>query len=158
MTGRRSHLGDNKEEFDTETFAIYQALRALDQRQERGRRYSIFVDSTSAIARVRSDDQSPGQRFATAAIEVCTRILTRDNELTVRWVPAHSGATGNEVADRYAKAAAIGKDTVEIPEGYARETSLSHDKSGHRGQAQRDGGLDLEARQARATIQAPREV
>ena len=69
----------------------------------------------------------PGQHFAVAAIEVCSRILTRDNSVTFRWIPAHSGAAGNEVADRYAKNAATGKDPVEnIPEGYAAETSLSH--------------------------------
>ena len=62
-----------------------------------------------------------------AAIEVCSRILARDNDVTIRWVPAHSGATGNEVADRYAKSVATGGAPVEeIPEGYADETSLSH--------------------------------
>ena len=49
------HLGDNKEVFDAEVHAIYQALEVLDRRQESGRRYTIFVDSTSAIDRVRSD-------------------------------------------------------------------------------------------------------
>ena len=62
-----------------------------------------------------------------AAIEVGTRITARDNSVTIRWVPAHSGAEGNEVADDYAKSAATGSSPVEaIPEGYAGETSLSH--------------------------------
>ena len=126
-TGRRFQLGTNKEVFDAEVFAIYQALRAIEQRQERGRSYTVFVDSTSAIDRVRDDELGPGQRFAVAAIEVCSRIITNDNRVTIRWVPAHSGAAGNEVADRYAKSAATGEEPVEaIPEGYAAETSLSH--------------------------------
>ena len=54
-TGRRFYLGTNKEVFDAETFAIYQALRVLDRRQESGHRYTIFVDSTAAIDRVRTD-------------------------------------------------------------------------------------------------------
>ena len=33
----------------------------------------------------------PGQRFATAAMEVCGRVTARDNEVTISWVPAHSG-------------------------------------------------------------------
>ena len=33
-TGRRYHLVTNKKIFDAETFAIYQTLRALDQRKE----------------------------------------------------------------------------------------------------------------------------
>ena len=125
--GRRFHLGTNKEAFDAEVFAIYQALRTIEQRQERGHGYTVFVDSTSAIGRVRDDELGPGQRFAVAAIEVCSRIVANGNSVTIRWVPAHSGATGNEVADRYAKSAAIGEEPVEaIPEGYAAETSLSH--------------------------------
>lgn len=33
--------------------------------------------------------------------------------VTVRWVSSHSGAEGNEVADRYAKSAATGEAPVE---------------------------------------------
>ena len=114
----RYHLGANKEVFDAETFAIYQALRALDQRQESGHRYTVFADSTSAIDRVRSDALGPGQRFAVAAIEDYSRILARDNDVIIQWVPAHSGASGNEMADEYAKSAATGDAPVEeIPEG-----------------------------------------
>ena len=108
-TGRRYHLGSNKGVFDAEVFAVYRALSVIDQRQEQGRRYTIFVDSTSAISRVRDDSLGPGQRFAVAAIEVCKRITARDNSVTIRWVPAHSGAEGNEVADDYAESAATGE-------------------------------------------------
>ena len=55
-----------------------------------------------------------------AAIEVCSRILARDNNVTIRWIPAHSEATDNEVADECAKRAATGNAPVEtegIPEG-----------------------------------------
>ena len=78
-SGRRFHLATNKEVFDAEVFAIFQALLWLDQRQESGRRYTLFAGSTAAIERVRPDCIGPGQRFAIAAIEVCDRILTRDN-------------------------------------------------------------------------------
>ena len=91
-----------------------------------GRHYTAFVDSTSAITRVRDDDLGPGQRFAVAAIEVCSRIRANDNSVTIRWVPVHSGAAGN-VADRYATSAVTGEEPVEaMPEGYTAETSLSH--------------------------------
>ena len=43
--GRRYHLGTKKEVFGAEIFAIYQALRALNQRQESGHQYAVFVDS-----------------------------------------------------------------------------------------------------------------
>ena len=45
----RLYLGSNKEVFDAETFAIYQALKILDQQQAMGQRYTIFSDLQAAI-------------------------------------------------------------------------------------------------------------
>ena len=78
----------------------------MDQRQETGRQYTILADSTAAIERIRTDTIGPGQRFAIAAMEVCNRIRSRDNEVTVHWVPAHHGIQGSEMADAMAKSAA----------------------------------------------------
>ena len=80
-------------------------FRILDQRQHR---YTTPVDSASAIGGIRSDPIGPGQRFVVATTEVCTRLLARDNEVTTRWIPVHHGIPGNEKADGYAKAAALG--------------------------------------------------
>ena len=53
-------------------------------------------------------------------------LLERTTSL-IGWASAHSGAAGNEVADRYANSAAAGEDPVEdIPKRYAAEISLSH--------------------------------
>lgn len=82
--GHRFHLGLNKGDFDAEFYAIYQALSIMGQRQESRRWYTLFVDSASAISRACTDDIGPGQRFAVASIEVATRLLTRDNEVTIR--------------------------------------------------------------------------
>ena len=62
-------------------------------------RYTLFADSTAAIERVRSEYICPGQRFTIAAMETGDRILTRNNQVTIRWVPAHSKVEGNEKAD-----------------------------------------------------------
>ena len=51
-------------------FAIWQALRALEQRKGSGRKYTVFVDSTLAITRIRDDAWGPAQRIGVAAIEV----------------------------------------------------------------------------------------
>ena len=108
----------NKEVFDAEVFAVWQALYVLEQRKESGRSYIIFVDSTSAITRVRDDARGPGQRFGVAAIEVGSHLAAAGNEVTIRWVPASAGAEGNEVVDRYAKDAATGRAPgEESPEG-----------------------------------------
>ena len=82
-TGRRFHLGTNKEVFDAEVYAVYQALCSLDQRQERDYRYTIFVDSTAAIGRIQSDATGTGQHFAMVAIEACIGILSRNNTVVV---------------------------------------------------------------------------
>ena len=58
--GRRCHLGNNKEVFDAEVFAIYRALRIINRRQESGRAATLFVDPTAAIERVRTDVLGPG--------------------------------------------------------------------------------------------------
>ena len=53
--------------------------------------------------------------------------MSRDNEVTARWVPAHSTATGNEKADDFAKAAASqSAPREEIPDEHRWETSLPH--------------------------------
>ena len=85
------------------------------------------MGSAAAIERVWSDSIGPGQRFAVAVIGVCTRLMSRDNEVTVSWAPAHHGVLGNEKADEYAKAAAEGTEPDSaVPDEYWWETSLSH--------------------------------
>ena len=83
-TGRRFHLGINKEIFDAEAFAIYQALQVLDRLQESGHRYTVFVDCTAVIDRARTDALGPGQRFVIVGMEVCGRVFTYDKEVTIR--------------------------------------------------------------------------
>ena len=47
------------------------------------------------------------------------RYKGEDDEVTIWWVPAHSGASGNEVADEYAKTEATGGAPLEdVPEVY----------------------------------------
>ena len=113
--------------FDAEVYAIAQAIEVIDQRQGRGHQYTIFVDSTSAVGRIRTDAIGPGQSSGIAATEGCSRVMPRDNETTVRWVPAHHGVPGNEKADEYTKAAAEGeRPDITVPDELRWETSLSH--------------------------------
>ena len=123
--GRLYHLGNDKEVFDAETYAIFRVLKEFDRRQESGCRYTIFANSTAAINRIRSDAIGPGQHLARAAVEICSRLVSRDNEVTVLWVPAHVRIAGNEEADRLAKEAAEGR-TREASDEYRWEASLSH--------------------------------
>ena len=99
----------------------------MDQRQETSQRYTIFTDSTTTIEKVRSDAIGPGQRFAVAAIEVCTRLVSRSNKVAIHWVPAPYRVQGNETTDEMAKAAAEGNHPDDaVPNELRWETSLSH--------------------------------
>ena len=108
-TGRRFHLGTNKEVFDAEVYAIYQALRTFEERQETGKKYTVFSDCQPAIRRALSDAIGPCQQWARAIIDLATRLIGRRNEVLILWVPAHVGVGGNEVADRMVKEAAAGQ-------------------------------------------------
>ena len=105
-TGRRYRLDRNKEVFDAELYALCQAPNTFDERGEEGQDYTILSDSTAAIERVGSDGMGPGQQFAIVHMEVCDRLASRENTLTLRWVQSHVGVKGNETADEWAKAAA----------------------------------------------------
>ena len=78
-TGRRFHLGTNKEVFDAEGFAIFQVLKIFEERPGVGHRFTIFADSQAAIQRIRTDIVGPDQCWARAAVEVCSRLVARGN-------------------------------------------------------------------------------
>ena len=124
-SSRHFHLGDNKEAFDTEVFAIYQALKIFEARQQSGRKYTIFSDSQPAIRRAMTDSLGPGQQWARAIIEVASRLVASDNEVRVMWVPAHRGVEGNEIADRAAKEAAENR-AHDVSDEIRWQTSLPH--------------------------------
>ena len=67
---------------------------------------TVPSDSTAAIVCARSDNTGPGQRPVAAIIEVCGRLSSRENTLTLRWVPSHLGVEGDETADGWTRSAA----------------------------------------------------
>ena len=62
-------------------------------------------------------------------MKVCGRLLARDNEVTIRWAPAHGRVAGNVRADEFAKVAASRSVTCfseAAPDELLSEASLSH--------------------------------
>ena len=91
------HLGRNKV-FDTEAFAVYQALRFIDRGQAGGYRCALSL----APPQPSSGCGLASLAHAIAAMYACDRILARNNQVTIRWAPAHNKVE-NEVADTFAK-------------------------------------------------------
>lgn len=102
-------MGNNKEPFDVEVFAIHQALKIFEARQESSHKYTVFSDSRPVIRRALTDALGPGQQWARAIFEVATRVTARGNEIRHLWVPAHKELAGNEFADGLAKGATEGR-------------------------------------------------
>jgi ribonuclease HI len=99
-------LGDNKEVFDAEVYALARAAQILANRNETGHQYSIFCDSQTALQRCQDDRPGPGQAFAITFLKWAEKLYESGNTLCLRWVPGHKDIEGNEVADVWAKSAA----------------------------------------------------
>ena len=91
-TSRRAHLGNNKEVYDAEVYAICMALKTFEEQQSpTTRKLTVFSDSQSAVDRIKSDTLGQGQAWAKASITVATRLASLGYKITVRWTPAHAG-------------------------------------------------------------------
>ena len=79
-------------------YAIVQARKIFENREDTGRDHTIFSGSDPQV-----DKRGPEQ-LAVQAVGVAGRLLR--NRATIRWTPAHQVADGNEVAGEWAKAVA----------------------------------------------------
>ena len=99
-------LGRTQEVFDAELTAC---LLACKKAVLRARQFSgfqscwIFVDSLSAIQRLRYTRPGPGQAVTTTIHRQATHLQRLNIELHIAWVPGHVQIQGNEIADRLAK-------------------------------------------------------
>ena len=114
-TGRCHRLGKSKEVFDAELFTFYQVAKTSGSRNESGQDYHPVGFNDGNHTRY---DAGPGQRFAIATREACSRLLSWGSNVALRWVPSHEGIGGNEAADGWAREAA---ESVE--DSVARDSS-----------------------------------
>jgi RNase H len=64
---------------------------------------TIFLDSQVAIKRTLNDNLGPRQALAVEIITIAKWLKEKDIQVSIRWVPSHSGIEGNEKADLLAK-------------------------------------------------------
>ena len=93
----------------------------LRRGEESGRNYTVFTDSTAAMARLISDAPRPGQEIAIGIIDLAQAVVDQGNTITVRWTPAQRGVEGDEQADQRAEEAAA----LPLPRRATRHYSLA---------------------------------
>jgi ribonuclease HI len=91
---QRFHLGDAKEVYDAELYAIAKALQtARDQRiRINGRKeVRIYSDSSSALRCIEDNGHSPGQWLVRRIAKREKLLMRRGYSVEYHWVPGHEG-------------------------------------------------------------------
>lgn len=99
LLARSWNLGPNLEVADCESIAIIQALEIALANRGITICY-IFIDSQAAITRLQGYNP-----FALQAKGLLAQLAVQGKKTYIQWCPAHTGITGNELADTLAKAA-----------------------------------------------------
>ena len=109
------YLGNESSVFQTEVFAIEQALRWALENCEKGMDILISSDSQSAISAIFKVTAT------SKVVQACKEVLRTAKEnhrIAIQWVKGHANNTGNELADFLARqASCMNCDTVapELP-------------------------------------------
>ena len=103
---KRRYLGENKDSFDAELWAISGALELGIKKTRNGNptMITVFTDSQAAIAKIlASKARSGGDAIRALIYENAHEIKSSGHTPVLRWVPSHSKIPGNEKADASAK-------------------------------------------------------
>jgi ribonuclease HI len=85
-----------------------------DRQTATDRKLVIFTDSQAALKALRRLRMPSGQIYLVSAIEHLRWLTERGIHVEFRWIPAHEGVPGNELADATAKEAALTASTPGI--------------------------------------------
>lgn len=111
------HLGTQEQHtvYEAELVGIRLALHLI-RANRINKRVIIATDNQAAIMALDMKKPSPGyylvEDILQAQEELKTHRLHRALQIVFRWVPAHLGIDGNEIADQLAKEAATGKSNA----------------------------------------------
>ena len=94
------HIGEHSTVYQAETFAVEQAAKLLVDSGVKNKSVIINCDSQAAIKAV---DSTIIKSKTTQNARNELHKLGKDNNVLLRWIPAHKGYTGNEKADELAK-------------------------------------------------------
>ena len=94
------HLSKENSVFQAEVLAVEKAASILLNNKIEGKNILINCDSQSAIQSINS---TVIRNKTTKSALNALNLLGSTNEVTLRWIPAHCGYEGNELADQTAK-------------------------------------------------------
>ena len=108
------HLNDETSVFQAEMMAINKAIETLDDQKVKTKNITIFTDSQSALGAI--DKHKTNSKTVNSTISKLNK-LGKNNTIKLKWVKAHVGLDGNEIADGLAKEGSTGTnaDNLKIP-------------------------------------------
>jgi ribonuclease HI len=112
-------MGNTSEVFDAELRAVYECLltcRHYARIHHLHRHHiHIFSDNQAAITHSASLDRGTGQEIAALIRDMTLALRPHVVQVTVHWVPGHTGIPGNKKADMLAKLVTERQPTIRIP-------------------------------------------
>lgn len=112
-------LSDNLAVYTAELVAILLALSWVDSNRSVPGNIVIATDSTSALHSIKNVQSQSRQDIIIDIIQMVSRLQRSGVSVTLMWVPAHIGVTGNELADQHAKKA-VDQPGVEMHIKYSK--------------------------------------
>lgn len=101
--------------FTAEIYAIIMACSFVCDLPQPPFSISLFSDSKSALQAIHSHGRSRSSPFVNECVFLFHQIIAQGSQLSVFWLPSHTGFRGNEAADVAAKVATISGTPVSIP-------------------------------------------
>ena len=95
---RKRYLGKKKQPFDTELWAIFDALEAAikETRNATSMPITIFTDSRAALTKIQKKTSEPeGLEVRDLVYQRAEELITNGHSVTLRWVLGHSEVEGN---------------------------------------------------------------
>ncbi|KAL8610374.1 hypothetical protein ACOMHN_041188 [Nucella lapillus] len=102
---KKYHLNNGIGIYTAELYAILKACETINDMPQPHRATIILTDSKSSLQGLASGRTKNRQEFQAEISFLTHQILYKGTDLTLMWLPSHTGIKGNELADKAAKRA-----------------------------------------------------
>ncbi|KAL8625927.1 hypothetical protein ACOMHN_012519 [Nucella lapillus] len=102
---KKYHLNNGIGIYTAELYAILKACETINDMPQPPRATVILTDSKSSLQGLASGRTKNRQEFQAEISFLTHQILYKGTDLTLMWLPSHTGIKGNELADKAAKRA-----------------------------------------------------